>query len=276
MGTIDSRSRQPLPGVMYGDESPASTVTRSFDIMSSYLHLFSDGAQNHWNLKSKPNQPHTPGGHLCTSLGIATLILLLDSLVKDIRRMYHLSDEDFRGMATEEFVNSVKPYCMPIVEFFQAPSFEDVHRFRIHRGATAPVNGMREMQAIIQRSEPTYKPEGLKEYLEERERKRVDDLNKIYRPLEQDLLQLILVYLKNRFGESTDDWFFKGPPPAVKDRVVTQHNKNPARNIEECFSMPTDGKLVMEFYRQDFQKLLRVPDFNPHFPDQPRGCVVIR
>ena len=247
-----------MPGVLYGDDKPFNTVDRAFKVFRSYLSLYSNGAETHWALGNKLNRPDSPGGHLCTTSGISTLILLLGTLVKDLGQWF---DTDFRKKTEDGIVIEVSAYCKPVIEYFNRPSFENIRRFRIHRGSTAPVNGMREMQAIIRESDPAYEPAGLDEYMKERDLILVNELNQLYRPLEEEFLEIIIAYLKKEFGPATDEWFLKGTPLAVKERVMAQHNQDLTKTIEQCFTMPTDGKLIMEYYKNDFQTILKVPDF---------------
>ena len=257
IGTVDTRSKQLLPGPFYGDDKPSTTVDRAFKILCSYLSLFSIGAKKHWALKNKQNRPDATGGHLCTSPGISTLILLLGALVKDLGKWF---STDFRKKTEDEIIKDVEIYVKPVISYFQDPSYEDIYRFRIYLGSSAPLNGMREMQAIIRNAEPTYNPEGLDEFLKRKNQDLVNELNQLYRPLEEDLLEIIITYLKGKFGSDTGEWFLKGTPPAVKERVMSVQNKDVTKNIEECFTMPIDGKLIMEFYKNDFQSILKVPD----------------
>ena len=259
IATVDSKANVLVPGPLYGDQNPASTIDRSVKVLSAFLGYFRVGAQQHWNHKNKLNRPEDPGGHLCTSLGVSTLILLLDDLVKYVESTLNI---DCREIEPGELVSYVEGKCRHIIEFFQNPSYDDILRFRIHRGSTASHNGMREMQVIIRAADSLFDRPGLDEYILKQEQRQVEDLRAIYSPLENDLLQIVLRYLKSKFGEEVDGWFIKGTPANVQKRLLEERNKpgNSGRDLEQCFKMPLDGKLIMECYSADFQALLKAPD----------------
>ena len=118
------------------------------------------------------------------------------------------------------------------------------------------------MQSIIRDTEGSFNRPGLDDFLQKREQTLIDELNQIYRPMETDLLQIVLSYLKIEFGETTDGWFINGTPASVRQRVLSERDKpaNKDKSLEECFTMPIDAKLIFESYQSDFQSLLKAPD----------------
>ena len=260
VGTPDSRAKQISPGVLYDNDKSPSTITRSVNVLSAYLTLFSEGAKEHWNSKNTRNTPDQPGGFLCTTAGIGTLILLLGNLTKDLKDMY---DHDFRKMTPADFIAVIEPLCQPVIRYFHHPTFDEVKRFRLLRGSTAMANGMREMQSLIQENHPEYRPAGLEDDIAEQEKMLLVRLNEIYRPLESDLLDTILTQLKTKYRAAEEDWFWKGVPPNVRLSVMEERNKRPSKTTEECFSMPTDGKDIVTHSptTEMFRSLFEVGDF---------------
>ena len=104
---------------------------------------------------------------------------------------------------------------------------------------------------------PPEASEGLLKAQKEQEEREVIELNEIYRPLEADLLEVILAQLRNGFG---DRWFIDGVPLSVKQKGIAEQDEDKSKSYEECFTLPTDAKLIMDSHKQDFQDLMQVGD----------------
>ena len=116
---------------------------------------------------------------------------------------------------------------------------------------------MMQMQLLIRTTDPTYNPNGLDDYLREQEEEEIKALNEIYRPLEADLLDIIVHTLSQQFGER---WFTDGVPLKVKTEVIAEQDKDKSKSYEQCFTLPTHAKLIMQANSPMFQAVLQTGD----------------
>lgn len=255
IGAIDRTSGMLLPGPLFAQDH-GTTVVRSVDILVRYMQLFKEGAEEHWELGNKRNTPQRVGGHLSSSRGVASLIYLLNSLQEEISSTF---EDDFRQKSPIQFVESVSAYCKPVIDYFNAPSFEDIRVFKRQLGSTAPVNGMREMQKIINMADPSFNPEGLAEYIEAESASVRSDIQNSLNEIILDLTKIVVSFLKRKYPEG-EEWFSKGLPLRIKTKVIEEHDKNTSRSYDQCFNMPTHAKEIIQNYGSELQSKFKAPD----------------
>lgn len=255
IGTTDRASGALSPGPLFAKDHD-TTVVRSVDILIRYLQLFKEGAEDHWALGNKTNTPRRIGGHLSSSRGVASLIYLLKSLEESISSTY---EDDFRGKTPTQFAETVAVYCEPVINYFKNPSFEDIRVFKRQRGSTAPLNGMREMQKIINIAEPSFDPDGLAEYIDAESAAVRNDIQNSLNEIILDLTDLVVEFLKQKYPGG-EDWFSKGLPLRIKSKVIEEHDKDTSRTYDQCFSMPTHAKEIIQHYGSELQSKFKAPD----------------
>jgi DNA sulfur modification protein DndB len=97
--------------------------------------------------------------------------------------------------------------------------------FRSSRGVQGQTTGTRRVQEALRKSETTFDPPGLKEFLEREKAQTTTRAFQEIHAIEQILQNSILTELKNEYGSEEQDWWFNGIPKSVRKRIDDKINE---------------------------------------------------
>jgi len=195
------------------------TIAKSTQALSGFFSIFATHLEDHWNLGDDK------GGYLCTNLGLRALLQLFKRLTAFIQQQDEVT---FTTLDADEIVERIKPYIMPIVEFFKTASPEDIARFRNRGSSLASVDqNCFQLMAIINQANSNYNPKDLRAFIENQDAAGTKLAKEMIDEVTLILFNDVLRRLKEKHGEKGDAWWMKGVPKTVRndcDRLYNEHD----------------------------------------------------
>jgi DNA sulfur modification protein DndB len=204
--------------VEYGplwDGDNNSTLKRTVSVLTGYFDVIRREARELWDRGSGE------GGTLSMNDGITVCINLLRSIFNHLQSKQHvkLSDLDDR-----ELIELISTWAKRVGMYFASLTPDQILLFRALRGVQGQTTSTRRVQEALRKSEPTFDPPGLKEFLEREKAQTTTRAFEEIQAIEQILQSSVLSELKNEFGSDEPDWWFNGVPKSVRKKVDDRIN----------------------------------------------------
>jgi len=204
--------------VEYGplwDGDNNSTLKRTVSVLTGYFDVIRHEARELWDRGS------SEGGALSMNDGITVCTNLLRSIFNHLQSKQHikLSDLDDR-----ELIELISPWAKRVGKYFASLTPDQIQLFRALRGVQGQTTSTRRVQEALRKSEPTFDPPGLKEFLEREKAQTTTRAFEEIQAIEQILQSSVLSELRNEFGPGEPDWWFNGVPKNVRKKVDDRIN----------------------------------------------------
>lgn len=220
-----------VPGAFW-TKDPIKTVKRAAEVVNAWVGASVALARENWDLGREP------GGALGMNDSVVALIWTLRSVIRSfLDRGMQVYD-----LTTEEVLSEIAPYADELAEAFGKYSASDFEYYRSLRGIQGQTQRMRELQLVLHGKFPKFKPEGLAEYIESRDKNAMAEARELLDRIELALHKHIVGTLKATFGEEEAGWWYQGVPKAMRARILQEIN-------EEGRDSPKDSRFTLIDYR---------------------------
>ena len=166
------------------------------------------------------------GGGLSMNDGITVCINVLRSI------FYHLENVKrvrLSNLEDDELAEVVEPFGRMVGQYFGSLTPERMAQFRALRGIQGQTTGTRRVEEYIRKSESTFDPPGLKEFLDREKAQTTTKAFEEVQAIEQILQRTIIAELTSEFGPDEKDWWFGGVPKGVRKKVDDRINEEGGR-----------------------------------------------
>jgi DGQHR domain-containing protein len=196
--------------------TPSLTLSKATETLSLYFGLFAQALPGHWELGD------AKGGYLCTNLGLRALTQLLRRLIvyieRDGARAVNLDPADI--------VERIRPYVVPVLEYFKRADPADIARFRQRGSSLASVDqNCLQLMAIIYDALPNFDVKEVRDYIDSQDAEGTKVAREMIEEIETILFADITTTLKGRYGEIRDAWWNQGVPKDVRIESDRQFNE---------------------------------------------------
>jgi DNA sulfur modification protein DndB len=192
------------------------TMKRTLALLIGYFEAIRAEAQTLWDTGAAED------GGLAMNDGVTVCVNVLRSVFHHLQTVKHLKLVDLND---HELVEVVRSYAKLVGQHFASLTQDQVAQFRALRGVQGQTTGTRRVEEVITRSEPSFDPPGLKEYLEREKAQTTTRAFEEIQAIEQILQTTILTELRNEFGSEEKDWWFNGIPKSVRKKVDDRINE---------------------------------------------------
>lgn len=200
-----------------------ATVKRTVVVIGGYFNVIRGKAMEAWDRGSGEN------GGLSMNDGVTVCTNLLRSIffhLESVKRI-KLADLD-----DEEVVEAITPLAELVGQYFGSMSAEQMALFRALRGVQGQTAGTRRLEQQINRSDPSFDPPGLKEFLEREKAQTTTRAYEQIKSIEHILQATVIGELKNEFGADGEEWWFAGVPKQVRKKVDDRRNEEAGKTGE--------------------------------------------
>lgn len=192
------------------------TVKRTLALLMGYFNAIRAEALDLWDKGAGE------GGGFTMNDGVTVCINVLRSICHHLQTVGHIRLSD---LDDQELVEVVRPYAKLVGQHFASLTSDQVAQFRALRGVQGQTTGTRRVEEMIRRSEASFDPPGLGEYLEREKAQTTTRAFEEIQAIEQVLQTTVLTELKNEFGTDEKDWWFNGIPKSVRKKVDDRINE---------------------------------------------------
>jgi DNA sulfur modification protein DndB len=198
-----------------------ATLKRTVALLIGYFDFIRSEATDLWEKGSDE------GGGLSMNDGVTVCVNVLASIFHHLEKTKHIK---LAELANEELTKLTEPWARLIGKYFASLSSEQMIQFRALRGVQGQTAGTRRLQEVIRRSESSFDPPGLREYLEREKAQTTTHAYGKIQAIEQILQATVLSELKDEFGTKEEDWWFAGVPKGVRKKVDDRINEEAGRS----------------------------------------------
>jgi len=220
-----------VPGAFWTTDQ-MKTVKRTTTTVNAWVGSAISQSRGNWDLG------RGPGGALGMNDSVVALILTLRSVIRSLIdrgiRLYEL--------AVDELITEITPYAEELASAFGSFDDAELSFYRSLRGSQGQLQRMRELQLILNKRFPLFKPDGLSEYIESRDKNATAEARDLLDNIERALNKHVIGTLKATLGRDDSGWWYEGIPKAMRLRILGEIN-------EEGRDSPKDSRFTLIDYR---------------------------
>lgn len=216
------------PGPFWSERQD-QVIKRTIHILNDWFSAIQKRAADWWAAGSGG------GGGLAMNDGVTVAVMVLRSVVEHLDAgKTKLSD-----LSVSETAGRLRPYADALGEYFGSMTPDQRIAFRAVRGVQGQTAGMRHAQAALQEHFPSFKPEGLEDFLEREKARTNDQAMSLIGDIERLLNKMVVAMLQDQFGTDGDRWWYDGVPKAVRTPVseLQEDDKNQRGSKEAYFNL---------------------------------------
>jgi DGQHR domain-containing protein len=206
------------PGPLWGP-SEAPTIKRSSAIINGWFEAIRDSVPDWWDLGA------SEGGGLAMNDGVTVCVNVLRSVFEHLDR----GKTRLHELAPSEALERLKPYADALGEHLSSMNAERRQEFRALRGVQGQTAGMRHAQRTVQLRIPSFKPDGLQDFLEREKAQTNAKATELIGEIERILSTTVIGTLKEQFGTENDRWWYDGVPKTVRTMVTARQEEEDNR-----------------------------------------------
>jgi DNA sulfur modification protein DndB len=193
------------------------TLEKAADVFVGYFGVLAKGVHAHWMLGD------AKGGFLCTNNGLRALLRLLRELITFVEREDGVQLLHFDAQA---ILKKVSPYLVPVVDYFKAADVTEVQAYRSRQALDGVKQNCLGLMGIIGESIPEFSTPELKEYLGTRDKEGTNIARRMVVEINEIISEDVIIRLRAHFGTTKDAWWWKGVPQPIREKCITQQNKD--------------------------------------------------
>lgn len=190
-----------------------NTLKRTTRIIKFWLGTIASVAEEWWDLGSGE------GGGLAMNNGVTICLNVLGSVFEHLRKTYEL-----RPMDDDEVCELLQKYAEALGVYLNTMSNDEKTSFRALQGAAGQGYGTRQCQEALHRTYSDFEPPGLRNWIARKLANNNEKAKQIVDWIEESLKEVILDVLRSEYGESEQQWWFKGIPKIVRTKVDNRIN----------------------------------------------------
>lgn len=197
---------------------------RTAHVLKSWFNTIKEKSSEWWEKGSDE------GGGLAMNDGVATCLLVLDSIFK------HLEDKAKKklvGLDTDDLIELTNKYAIALGDHFGNLTEEERRQFRGYRAKQGLSVRLRHCQKALRDKYPEYDPEGLDDFLQQELTQSNLKGKEIVDRIEVTLQKLVVDELKREYEE---DWWIHGVPKDIRKAVMDKYEEDDGkRGGRECY-----------------------------------------
>ena len=220
MGTLSKGAIVPGPLSTGRADDYDANLTKGLSVLSECLRMLSTGLPNHWKLGDG-----RPGGYLCTNNGVRALFHIIRDIADHIRQE---KGTDLYLFNADETFAEIKPYLQVLIDYFKGASVHEIQALR-HIGSSLTLVRQQSygMEAHINKKVPNFKPTGLQDYLESRDKASTEEAAAKVTKMHRRLFDYVIGTLKKRYGTQEKAWWTRSIPLKIRQEcTVAWEEKN--------------------------------------------------
>ena len=214
LGTFSKGAIMPGPLSTASPTDYDANLTKGMSVLLDCLRIFSTELAEHWRLGD------ATGGYLCTNNGIRALFHVVGDIADHIRNE---SGTDLGLLSADETFSEIRPYLQVLVDYFGGASAQDIQAFRrIGSSLTAVRQQAFGLEAQIVTSITTFRPKGLQEYLDSRDKAGTAEAGAKVTKIHKRLFDHVIGTLKTHYGTKDKAWWTKGIPLKIRQECTAE------------------------------------------------------
>jgi DNA sulfur modification protein DndB len=216
----------------------SNMLTKSKKFFTLVFDFIKQKSEENWNLGS------SDGGFISMNIGIASIIRLLDSIIKTHSS---LNNYEVKTKSAKDIFEICKPKLQHLTNYINQLSYSDIQNFRsAGTGGQGRENVFREFQNYIYINDPNYNPDGLQNWIKNNSGQYNKSGGQIVKQLEVKILNIVKSRIK-KFYNYEKNWL---RPEAIPDGVLSKsylmYNKVGQKEPQENFLYLMDSKSIIE------------------------------
>ena len=208
LGTFSRGAIVPGPLSTTNADDYDANLNKSLSVLSDCLRMYWTQLSSRWEVGDGP------GGYLCTNNGLRALFHVIKDIADHIRQR---DGTDLYLLNADETFEGIKPYLQVLIEYFENASDHKVQAYRrIGSSLTAVRQQAYGMEAQIQKKVSDFRPAGLQEYLDSRDKKGTDEARTKVLRIQKRIFDYVIGVLKKEYGTQDKEWWVKGVPSKIR------------------------------------------------------------
>ena len=228
LGSIKKGFFYPGPLAHHSPDEMEKALSKATGILSRTLNLFAEELPEHWGAGDKKGE-----GYLCTNIGVRSILLVVSDICAHVRK---LNDADLSTWTENEVFEEVEKYIQPVVDYFVKADNDQIQTFRKQGSSLASVKKQSMgMNVFISQVFKNYRPDGLDNYLSERDQKGNEAAVLMVNRTQDRIFHHVIRTLKAKFGEENDAWWVEGIPSSVRMSCTNEWESKKRRGLCESY-----------------------------------------
>ncbi len=202
------------PGPLYDSSSgdPQKTLSKATDALSGYFSFFAASLPEHWDAGDSRQ------GYLCTNLGIRALLKLLKEICNHLSKKESI---DLDLCDSEEFLEYVKPYTDPVIDYFRVATPETLKYYKDSSKAGVTRSALN-LMTFINQTFDYFCPNELVDYLQCIDRDGTIDARNKLGEIQERVFNITMNLLHKAYGEH---WWYDGILEKIREECLSRHDK---------------------------------------------------
>ncbi len=235
VGSLAQKRRMLISGPLSAD-TDERTVKRATEVISQFLDRIRSANPSRWDSGRK--------GGLCVNVGIRALLLLMNALIKHAEARQRNFDPN--NATPREIVDEAASLATPLIEHFRTISHSEfLERFSEKYGSGGPPEYFFEMSQVIWHADKTFTPDGLLQYVESKDERRIKEAEGTIRFIENRVTEIVVSYFKKIHGANY--WNYVGTKEMRVKAYERQQEDPPEKQLDlDAYLDFIDKKKIIE------------------------------
>lgn len=217
----------------------SSMLSKSKEFFTLVFKYIQEKSGENWELGS------AYGGFISMNIGIASIIRLLDSIIKTD---HTLNSIEVASKSAKDIFEICRPKLVHLTNYINNLSIIDIQNFRsAGTGGQGRENVFREFQYCINKKESEFNPKGLQEWITNNSGEFNESGKDMVEKLELKISSIVKTKICEEYQFNPDNWL---KPPAVNDSVLSKsyqmYNAQGQSEPQENFLYLLDYKSIIE------------------------------
>lgn len=236
IGALAQKRKMLVSGPLSADNDER-TVRRATEVINHFLERIQSASPNRWAAGRK--------GGLCVNVGIRALLLLLGATVRHAQA--HKRNFDPNNATPQEICDESSSVAKPLIEYFRTvPDADFLERFGEKYGSGGPPEYFFEMAQVILENDETFAPEGLAEYVESKDERRIKEAEDTIKFIENRVTEIVISFFKKLHG-TNNYWNYVGTKEMRVKAYERQQEYPPEKQLDpEAYLDFIDKKKIIE------------------------------
>jgi len=235
IGSLAQKRKMLVSGPLAA-ENDERTVKRATETINQFFEYLRLANVARWDSGRK--------GGFCVNVGVRAMLLLLWATIDHAVKKHKAFDPT--NATTSELVAEAAEVIAPLIGHLkELPDTEFLESFGEKYGSGGPPEYFLEMSQIIWEQDRTFTPEGLEEYIESKDERRVKDAESAVKFIENRVTEIVIGYYKKLHGASF--WNYVGTKEMRVKAYERQQEDSPEKQLDlDAYLDFIDKKKIIE------------------------------
>jgi hypothetical protein len=235
IGSLAQKRKALVDGPL-SSQSDQLTVKRATKAVNAFLNGLRDANSDRWDAGRS--------GGLCINIGLRACFLLFAATIEHARTKHKALD---LGRATpDQLAGAALEVAKPVLEYLETVSDDEfMQRFAGRYGSGGPLDYFFELAQLIWEKDKSFAPDGLANYLESKDEKRIQAASDTIKFIENRVTDIIVDYFKKLHGDNY--WTYIGTKEIRVKAYERQQEDAPEKQLAlEAYLDFIDKKKIIE------------------------------